>query len=161
MEYRKDFLFYANGKVDERLLTKIRYDFYVVDAVYSDVTKTVQILYELTHPHTNEDSYLLENYEPLSQKFNDVMGRVFYTLECSPIKKVCLDDFKELTFSAELFNGVNGIEIDWQTARPIEATMSPTFELFDAIGMTDTNPIEDISRYETLYTKEKDGVINV
>ena len=136
MEYRKDFLFYANGKVDNRLLTKIRYDFYVVDAVYSDVTKTVQILYELTHPHTNEVSYLLENYEPLSKKFDNVMGTVFYTLECTPIKKVCLDDFIELIFSAELYDGVNGLEIDWQTATPLESTTSQTFELFEAIGMT-------------------------
>lgn len=137
MEYKNGVLYYTKGKANQRLLNKVRYNFYVLDGVYADVTKKIQILYQLTHPRTREIVYLMEEYDPTSKKFDDIMGTVFYTLESNLIRKVCLDDFKELSFSAEVYEGVNGVEIDWQTAVPEEATMSQTYKWYEAIGLVD------------------------
>lgn len=118
MEFERDFIFYTEGTTDKALKPDVEYSIAVTDAVYSPVNNKVQVLYTLEDTDAGFQVELFQEYDPLSETFKTLIDNVFYVVEGSAIKKVCIDRFKECCFWAKLDFSSGKPEIDWTTAIP-------------------------------------------
>ena len=127
MKKTKGFLFYEKGAKDEQLKARSRYDFHIVDAVFSPSVRKVQILFAVKNPANRKSVFFLEEFAPWSKNFREFLDRAIYTLECRTMRKVDLSDFIDLCFSAELMDSNDNFIINLKSILPIESTRSGTF----------------------------------
>lgn len=129
-------IYYVKGKTDERLRENIRYGFFIVDAVYSPIVGRIQLLCEVTHPHTKEKCFFLEEFVPGSPKLDLAMNNVFYPVERELIKSVRPEDFIDLCFSAELYYCDKELVIDWRWIIPEATNSSEMYSRYVEAGIT-------------------------
>lgn len=118
MKTNNQFLFFTKGQVDESLKKDIVYAIDVVDAAYSPVLNKVQVLYSATDWDTNLKGYMLEEYDPMSEKFKEILNTAFYISEDAPAKKICIEEFRGCWFFAKLTFESGVPAIDWKTVDP-------------------------------------------
>ncbi len=131
----RDFLFYTQGVADKRLRTDVEYIFNVEDVQYSDITKTIQFMFNVEHPDTYEKLCFFEEYYPLSQRFKKFLDRLCYIGEKSLSKKVCLSDIERIAFIAKFKHHKDKLCIDLDTAVADISVMSPMFDRYEGLGL--------------------------
>ena len=126
-----DFLFFKRGVKNEAFDVSSEYCIEILDADFSPLLGKVQLFVQIRTLDYDHVGFILEELDPLSSKFDDVLKLMLYPTECHQIVKIKIHDFIGLRGFASLSYTGTSWSINWDSFDPEESGVSELNEFYE------------------------------